>query len=159
MVRTKHAPPRLQTGSCFVADGLIVQELKGASAAQVLEVISCSIRDHRCAQGAARPPKLARSATAISIVLGVAMIKGGTFRPTDTFQGSVRTVFKPGLKEHPTPLINRQSAIGREREPGRHPHRRNLNRFLQKVRGLPRVSEAEGGISDEAKARGAADNR
>jgi len=74
---------------------------KGASQAQVLEVIQlASIRDHRCAQGAARR-KLRALLTAISIVLGVAMISG-TFVLTDTIKAAFRDVFQPGLQGTPT---------------------------------------------------------
>ena len=92
--------------------------------------------------------KLRALLTAISIVLGVAMISG-TYVLTDTIKAAFGTVFNQVYKNTDA-VITGKSAIGGNANQGITPPSLHES-LLQKVRGLPGVSEAEGGISDEAK--------
>jgi putative ABC transport system permease protein len=92
--------------------------------------------------------KLRALLTAISIILGVAMISG-TFVLTDTIKAAFGTVFNQVYKNTDA-VITGKSAIGGNANQGVTPPSLPES-LLQKVRGLPGVSEAEGGISDEAK--------
>ena len=92
--------------------------------------------------------KLRALLTAISIVLGVAMISG-TYVLTDTIKAAFGTVFNQVYKNTDA-VITGKSAIGGNANQGVTPPSLPES-LLQKVRGLPGVSEAEGGISDEAK--------
>jgi putative ABC transport system permease protein len=92
--------------------------------------------------------KLRALLTAISIVLGVAMISG-TYVLTDTIKAAFGTVFNQVYKNTDA-VITGKSAIGGNANQGVTPPSLPES-LLQRVRGLPGVSEAEGGISDEAK--------
>jgi putative ABC transport system permease protein len=92
--------------------------------------------------------KLRALLTAISIVLGVAMISG-TFVLTDTIKAAFGTVFNQVYKNTDA-VITGKSAIGGSANQGIVPPSLPES-LLQKVRGLPGVALAEGGISDEAK--------
>ena len=92
--------------------------------------------------------KLRALLTAISIVLGVAMISG-TYVLTDTIKAAFGTVFNQVYKNTDA-VITGKSAIGGNANQGVTPPSLPES-ILQRVRGLPGVSEAEGGISDEAK--------
>ena len=86
--------------------------------------------------------------TAISIVLGVAMISG-TYVLTDTIKAAFGTVFTQ-VYEHTDAVITGKSAIG-----GGGNNNVVLpslpQSLLARVRSLPGVEVAEGGINDEAK--------
>jgi putative ABC transport system permease protein len=92
--------------------------------------------------------KLRALLTAISIVLGVAMISG-TYVLTDTIKAAFNTVFTQVYKNTDA-VITGKSAIGGNANQGITPPSLPES-LLGKVRGLPGVSLAEGGISDEAK--------
>jgi putative ABC transport system permease protein len=92
--------------------------------------------------------KLRALLTAISIVLGVAMISG-TYVLTDTIKAAFGTVFNQVYKNTDA-VITGKSAIGGNANQGVTPPSLPES-LLQRVRGLPGVSEAEGGITDEAK--------
>ena len=92
--------------------------------------------------------KLRAALTAVSIVLGVAMISG-TYVLTDTIKAAFGTVFTQVYKNTDA-VITGKSAIG-----GTANNRVVVpslqQSLLTKVRGLPGVSVAEGGVADEAK--------
>ena len=92
--------------------------------------------------------KLRAALTAISIVLGVAMISG-TYVLTDTIKAAFGTVFTQVYKNTDA-VITGKSAIG-----GTANNRVVVpslqQSLLTKIRGLAGVSVAEGGIADEAK--------
>ena len=92
--------------------------------------------------------KLRASLTAISIVLGVAMISG-TFVLTDTIKAAFNTVFTQVYKNTDA-VITGKSAIGGNANNGV-----VLPSFpeslLGRVRKLPGVQEAQGGITDQAR--------
>ncbi|HEY8316313.1 MAG TPA: ABC transporter permease, partial [Gaiellaceae bacterium] len=92
--------------------------------------------------------KLRALLTAISIVLGVAMISG-TYVLTDTIKAAFSTVFTQVYKNTDA-VITGKSAIGGNANQGITPPSLPES-LLSKVRGLPGVALAEGGISDEAK--------
>ncbi|MDX6486702.1 MAG: putative transport system permease protein [Gaiellaceae bacterium] len=92
--------------------------------------------------------KLRAVLTAVSIVLGVAMISG-TFVLTDTIKAAFGTVFNQVYKNTDA-VITGKSAIGGSANEGVTPPSLPES-LLSKVRGLPGVAVAEGGISDEAK--------
>jgi putative ABC transport system permease protein len=92
--------------------------------------------------------KLRALLTAISIVLGVAMISG-TYVLTDTIKAAFGTVFNQVYKNTDA-VITGKSAIGGNANQGIVPPSLPES-LLQRVRGLPGVALAEGGISDEAK--------
>jgi len=91
--------------------------------------------------------KLRASLTAISIVLGVAMISG-TYVLTDTIKAAFNTVFTQVYKNTDA-VITGKSAIGGNTNNGvavpSFPES-----LLARVRNLPGVQEAQGGVSDEA---------
>ena len=95
-----------------------------------------------------RGRKLRAVLTAVSIVLGVAMISG-TYVLTDTIKAAFNTVFTQVYKNTDA-VITGKSAIGGNANNGVTPPSLPES-LLGKVRGLPGVSLAEGGISDEAK--------
>ncbi|HEV2997596.1 MAG TPA: ABC transporter permease, partial [Solirubrobacteraceae bacterium] len=96
--------------------------------------------------------KLRAALTAIAIVLGVAMISG-TYILTDTIKSAFGTVFTEVYK-HTDVVISGKSAIGgREGEGGG--ERGGAppafsETLLSKVRALPGVAEAQGGVADRA---------
>ncbi len=92
--------------------------------------------------------KLRALLTAISIVLGVAMISG-TFVLTDTIKAAFGTVFTQVYKNTDA-VITGKSAIGGNQNQNIIPPSLPAS-LLGKVRALPGVAIAEGGISDEAK--------
>ena len=92
--------------------------------------------------------KLRAALTAVSIVLGVSMISG-TYVLTDTIKAAFGTVFSQVYKNTDA-VITGKSAIGGNRNQGITPPSLPES-LLGRVRGLPGVSEAEGGVQDEAK--------
>ena len=92
--------------------------------------------------------KLRAALTAVAVVLGVAMISG-TYVLTDTIKAAFNTVFTQVYKNTDA-VITGKSAIGGNANNGivlpSLPES-----LLGKVRALPGVAVAEGGISDEAK--------
>src|SRR2546426_1183539 len=92
--------------------------------------------------------KLRAVLTAVSIVLGVAMISG-TYVLTDTIKAAFGTVFTQVYKNTDA-VITGKSAIGGRANNGVTPPSLPES-LLARVRNLPGVAEAEGGISDEAK--------
>ena len=98
--------------------------------------------------------KLRAALTAVSIVLGVSMISG-TYVLTDTIKAAFGTVFTQVYKNTDA-VITGKSAIGGNANQGVTPPSLPES-LLQKVRGLPGVAEAEGGISDQAKLVGSND--
>ena len=91
--------------------------------------------------------KLRAVLTAVSIVLGVAMISG-TFVLTDTIKAAFNTVFTQVYKNTDA-VITGKSAIGGSADNGAVPPSLPES-LLARVRNLPGVSEAEGGIQDQA---------
>jgi len=98
--------------------------------------------------------KLRASLTAIAIVMGVAMISG-TYILTDTIKSAFGTVFTTVYKKSDV-VISGKSALaegdeegegGGEREGGVPAFSESL---LTKVRALPGVAEADGGVQDRA---------
>jgi len=89
--------------------------------------------------------KLRAMLTAIAIVLGVAMVSG-TYVLTDTIKAAFDTVFTEVYKNTDA-VISGKSAIGRSNDvrPPSFPES-----LLTRVRKLPGVLEAEGGIDDQA---------
>ena len=91
--------------------------------------------------------KLRASLTAIAIVLGVAMISG-TYVLTDTIKAAFGTVFTTVYKNTDA-IVTGKSAIGGSASNGN-----TVPSFpaslLTKVRNLPGVQEAQGGIGDQA---------
>ncbi len=102
-------------------------------------------------QGLARR-KLRATLTAIAIVLGVAMISG-TYILTDTIKAAFGTVFTTVYK-HTDVVISGKSAIGGGEGEGEGEERNAAPAFaeslLTRVRALPGVAEAQGGIQDRA---------
>jgi putative ABC transport system permease protein len=92
--------------------------------------------------------KLRAVLTAVSIVLGVAMISG-TYVLTDTIKAAFGTVFTQVYKNTDA-VVTGKSAIGGNANNGVTPPSLPQS-LLERVRGLPGVSVAEGGIADEAK--------
>jgi putative ABC transport system permease protein len=92
--------------------------------------------------------KLRAALTAVAIVIGVMMISG-TFVLTDTIKAAFGTVFTEVYK-HTDVVITGKSAINSEEH-----NERTVPAFdeslLTKVRTLPGVAEAQGGISDTAR--------
>jgi putative ABC transport system permease protein len=91
--------------------------------------------------------KLRAALTAIAIVLGVAMVSG-TYVLTDTIKAAFNTVFTQVYKNTDV-VITGKSAIGGSVNNGVTPPSLPES-LLGKVRGLPGVQEAEGGVSDQA---------
>ena len=92
--------------------------------------------------------KLRAALTAVAIVLGVAMISG-TYVLTDTIKAAFNTVFTQ-VYQNTDAVITGKSAIGGSANNGVVPPSLPES-LLAKVRTLPGVDVAEGGISDEAK--------
>ncbi len=92
--------------------------------------------------------KLRAALTAVSIVLGVAMISG-TYVLTDTIKAAFGTVFTQVYKNTDA-VITGKSAIGGSANNGVVAPSLQQS-LLARVRGLPGVSVAEGGIDDQAK--------
>ncbi len=91
--------------------------------------------------------KLRAALTAVAIILGVAMVSG-TFVLTDTIKAAFNTVFTQVYKSTDA-VITGKSAIGGNQN-------QNVvvpslpQSLLAKVRNLPGVLEAEGGVADTA---------
>jgi putative ABC transport system permease protein len=97
--------------------------------------------------------KLRAALTAAAIVLGVAMISG-TYILTDTIKAAFGTVFTEVYK-HSDVVITRRSAISTEGESGEGERsNRGAPSFpeslLVRVRALPGVGEADGGVQSRA---------
>jgi putative ABC transport system permease protein len=92
--------------------------------------------------------KVRASLTAVSIVLGVAMISG-TYILTDTIKAAFGTVFTQVYKNTDA-VITGKSAIGGSANSGVAVPSLPQS-LLERVRALPGVAVAEGGIADEAK--------
>src|SRR5207244_7982749 len=86
--------------------------------------------------------------TAIAIVLGVAMVSG-TYILTDTIKSAFSTVFSRVYKNTDV-VITAESAIGGEQNSGLAVAPSLPAALLNKVRTLPGVAQASGGISDHA---------
>jgi putative ABC transport system permease protein len=92
--------------------------------------------------------KVRAALTALAIVLGVAMVSG-TYILTDTIKSAFSTVFQRAYKNTDV-VITAESAIGGE-ENNRTAVAPSLPAaLLDKVRALPGVAQAAGGISDHA---------
>jgi putative ABC transport system permease protein len=91
--------------------------------------------------------KLRAALTAIAIVLGVAMISG-TYVLTDTIKSAFSTVFTQVYKNTDA-VITGKSAIGKDNNNNALPPSFSQS-LLGKVRSLPGVAEADGGIADYA---------
>jgi putative ABC transport system permease protein len=91
--------------------------------------------------------KLRAMLTAIAIVLGVAMISG-TYVLTDTIKAAFSTVFTQVYK-HTDAIVTGKSAIGSDQNSNGLPPSFSQS-LLGKVRNLPGVAEADGGVSDLA---------
>ena len=133
----------------FLADGLIVRSSTGATRRR-------RARRHgrpRLVIGVALKGlagrKLRAALTAISIVLGVAMISG-TYVLTDTIKAALQHGLHAGLQEHRR-RDHRQERDRRQREPGHHAAVASRSRCSGRCARSPASRVAEGGISDEAK--------
>ena len=91
--------------------------------------------------------KLRATLTAVAIVLGVAMVSG-TYVLTDTIKAAFNTVFTQVYKNTDA-VITGKSAIGGNANNGSVPPSFPES-LLGRVRTLPGVQEAEGGITDQA---------
>jgi putative ABC transport system permease protein len=91
--------------------------------------------------------KLRAILTAVAIVLGVAMISG-TYVLTDTIKAAFGTVFTTVYKNTDA-VVTSKSALGTNNNSNLLPPSFSAS-LLARVRGLPGVSEAQGGISDYA---------
>jgi ABC-type antimicrobial peptide transport system permease subunit len=91
--------------------------------------------------------KLRALLTAVAIVLGVAMISG-TYVLTDTIKAAFGTVFTTVYKNTDA-VVTSKSALGTNNNSALLPPSFSES-LLAKVRGLPGVSDAQGGISDFA---------
>jgi putative ABC transport system permease protein len=91
--------------------------------------------------------KLRAILTAVAIVLGVAMISG-TYVLTDTIKAAFGTVFTAVYKNTDA-VVTSKSALGGNQNNNLLPPSFSES-LLTKVRGLPGVSEAQGGVSDLA---------
>jgi putative ABC transport system permease protein len=91
--------------------------------------------------------KLRAVLTAISIVLGVAMISG-TYVLTDTIKAAFDTVFTQVYKNTDAVITGKSAIGGNARNGDAVPSLPES--LLQQVRGLPGVALAEGGVSDQA---------
>jgi putative ABC transport system permease protein len=92
--------------------------------------------------------KLRAALTAIAIVLGVAMVSG-TYVLTDTITAAFNTVFTEVYK-HTDAVISGKSAIGGNRN-GQIVVPSFPESLLGKVRSLPGVLQADGGVGDQAR--------
>ena len=91
--------------------------------------------------------KLRAALTAVAIVLGVAMISG-TYVLTDTIKSAFSTVFTQVYKNTDA-VITGKSAIGKDTNNNALPPSFPAS-LLTKVRNVPGVAEASGGVSDYA---------
>ena len=98
----------------FIADGRIVKELTGVSAAEVLDRDGRALGVIRVALKGLAGRKLRAALTAVAIVLGVAMISG-TYILTDTIKSAFGTVFTTVYK-HTDVVITGKSAVSGEEE-------------------------------------------
>jgi putative ABC transport system permease protein len=92
--------------------------------------------------------KLRATLTAIAIVLGVAMVSG-TFVLTDTIKAAFSTVFTEANKNSDA-VITAKSAIGTDTGNSGSSLPTLPASLLTRVRALPQVAQASGGISDQA---------
>ncbi len=93
--------------------------------------------------------KLRAALTAFAIVIGVAMVSG-TFVLTDTIKSAFSTVFTQAYKNADAVLTGK-SAIGTGGGGGNGPEVPSLPAsLLTRVRALPGVAQADGGIQDQA---------
>jgi putative ABC transport system permease protein len=92
--------------------------------------------------------KLRAVLTALAIVLGVAMISG-TYVLTDTIKAAFSTVFTQVYK-HTDAVITGKSAIGHNNTQSATAPPSLPDSLLARVRGLPGVAQASGGINDRA---------
>jgi putative ABC transport system permease protein len=92
--------------------------------------------------------KLRSALTAIAIILGVAMVSG-TYILTDTIKGAFNTVFSDVYK-HTDAQITGRSAISNNNNGGGVTAPSVPESLLGRVRALPGVATASGGISDQA---------
>jgi putative ABC transport system permease protein len=93
--------------------------------------------------------KLRAALTAFAIVIGVAMVSG-TFVLTDTIKAAFSTVFTQAYKNADA-VITGKSAIGTGGGNNGGPEIPSLPAtLLDRVRALPAVAQASGGISDQA---------
>ena len=136
----------------FIADGRIVKELTGATAAEVLGVMGELGGVIAVALKGLAGRKLRTALTAIAIVLGVAMISG-TYVLTDTIKAAFGTVFSEIYKRTDV-IITSKSAIGEggEEEGGHEGGKPPAfpESLLTSVRGLPGIAQAQGGVSSTA---------
>ena len=93
--------------------------------------------------------KLRAFLTAAAIVLGVAMISG-TYVLTDTIKAAFNTVFTE-VYQNTDAVISGKSAIGNGNNNGNSVIPSFPQTLLARVRQLPGVAEAEGGIDDQAR--------
>ncbi|HZT54447.1 MAG TPA: hypothetical protein VE995_08705, partial [Gaiellaceae bacterium] len=91
--------------------------------------------------------KLRAALTAVAVVLGVAMISG-TYVLTDTIKSAFGTLFTT-VYQHTDAVVSGRSAIGNETRNGTLPPSFPAS-LLARVRRLPGVAEAQGGIADYA---------
>jgi putative ABC transport system permease protein len=92
--------------------------------------------------------KLRAALTAVAIVLGVAMVSG-TYVLTDTIKAAFSTVFTQVYKNTDA-VISGKSAISNSNSNGNATLPSFPESLLARVRGLPGVEEAQGGIDDQA---------
>ena len=92
--------------------------------------------------------KLRAALTAVAIVLGVAMVSG-TYVLTDTIKAAFSTVFTQAYKNTDA-VITGKSAISSDTRGGGPGVPSLPESLLAKVRALPQVAQASGGISDQA---------
>jgi len=92
--------------------------------------------------------KLRAALTAIAIVLGVAMVSG-TYVLTDTITAAFNTLFTQ-VYEHTDAVITGKSAIGSSNTANGDTVPSFSETLLTKVRKLPGVLQAEGGIDDQS---------
>ncbi len=92
--------------------------------------------------------KLRAALTAIAIILGVAMVSG-TYILTDTIQSAFSTVFTQAYKNADA-VVSGKSAIGSDNNGNGSSTPSLPASVLPRVRALPQVAQASGGISDTA---------
>ena len=93
--------------------------------------------------------KLRAALTAIAVVIGVAMVSG-TYILTDTIKAAFNTVFTEAYK-HADAVVTGKSAIGSGNGSDSRGQAPSLpESLLARIRALPQVSQASGGISDSA---------
>jgi len=92
--------------------------------------------------------KLRSVLTAIAIVLGVAMVSG-TYVLTDTIKSAFTTVFTQVYRNTDAVVTGRSAIGGENRGNGALPPSLPAS-LLSRVRGLPGVAQASGGVSDRA---------